>query len=150
MSEILREIGNISRALSSVSNIEFKDTQLNKGQYLYLARIYENPGIINEMLADMVKVDRSVVSKAVKNLEQTGVVRKAADPENKKIRRLYVTEKDTELYDYLDREEKYSEQQALDKLTTTKKKELLRLLRRVSGNVGKEWDLVKRGNKRIY
>lgn len=122
MSEILREIGNISRALSSVSNIEFKDTQLNKGQYLYLARIYENPGIINEMLADMVKVDRSVVSKAVKNLEQTGVVRKAADPENKKIRRLYVTEKDTELYDYLDREEKYSEQQALDKLTTTKKK----------------------------
>lgn len=122
MSEILREIGNISRALSSVSNIEFKDTQLNKGQYLYLARIYENPGIINEMLADMVKVDRSVVSKAVKNLEQTGVVRKAADPENKKIHRLYVTEKDTELYDYLDREEKYSEQQALDKLTTTEKK----------------------------
>ncbi|HWL27143.1 MAG TPA: MarR family transcriptional regulator, partial [Ureibacillus sp.] len=51
MQEILREIGMIARALDSISNIEFKELDLTKGQYLYLVRIYENPGIIQEKLA---------------------------------------------------------------------------------------------------
>ncbi|TWD98620.1 hypothetical protein FB550_109129 [Neobacillus bataviensis] len=48
MKEILREIGMIARALDSISIIEFKEYDLTKGQYLYLARICENPGIIQE------------------------------------------------------------------------------------------------------
>ncbi|MDQ0859004.1 hypothetical protein QFZ72_002483 [Bacillus sp. V2I10] len=51
MKEILREIGMIARALDSISNIEFKEYDLTKGQYLYLIRICENPGIIQEKLA---------------------------------------------------------------------------------------------------
>lgn len=41
MKEILREIGVIARALDSISNIEFKEYDLTKGQYLYLVRICE-------------------------------------------------------------------------------------------------------------
>lgn len=48
MADVLREIGAISRALDSISNIEFKKYELTKGQYLYLVRICENPGIIQE------------------------------------------------------------------------------------------------------
>src|SRR5690625_6715284 len=48
-------------ALDSISNIEFKEYDLTKGQYLYLVRIYENPGIIQEKLSDMIKVDRTTV-----------------------------------------------------------------------------------------
>ncbi|MGB9942163.1 MarR family transcriptional regulator, partial [Bacillus subtilis] len=40
MNDILREIGMIARALDSISNIEFKDLDLTRGQYLYLVRIY--------------------------------------------------------------------------------------------------------------
>ena len=38
---ILRKIGSISRALDSIANIEFKDLELNRGQYLYLNRVFE-------------------------------------------------------------------------------------------------------------
>ena len=31
MTEILREIGTIARALDSISNVEFKDLELSKG-----------------------------------------------------------------------------------------------------------------------
>ena len=48
MKGILREIGMIARALDSISNIEFKEYDLTKGQYLYLVRVCENPGIIQE------------------------------------------------------------------------------------------------------
>ncbi|MGL4570583.1 MAG: MarR family transcriptional regulator [Clostridium sp.] len=69
MKEILREIGTIARALDSISNIEFKDLELTKGQYLYLVRICENQGIIQEKLADIIKIDRTTTSRAIKKLE---------------------------------------------------------------------------------
>lgn len=43
MTDILREIGMIARALDSISNIEFKELSLTRGQYLYLVRVCENP-----------------------------------------------------------------------------------------------------------
>lgn len=86
MMEILREIGMIARALDSVSNIEFKEYDLTKGQYLYLVRICENPGIIQEKLAEMIKVDRTTAARAVKKLEINGFIEKKEDAHNKKIK----------------------------------------------------------------
>ena len=39
--KVLREIGIIARALDSIANIEFRDLELARGQYLYLVRIGE-------------------------------------------------------------------------------------------------------------
>ena len=66
---ILREIGIIARALDSIANIEFRDIDLARGQYLYLVRIAENPGIIQEELSDLLKVDRSTVARSVKKVK---------------------------------------------------------------------------------
>ena len=74
MKGILREIGMIARALDSISNIEFKEYDLTKGQYLYLVRVCENPGIIQEKLAEMIKVDRTTAARAIKKLELHGFI----------------------------------------------------------------------------
>lgn len=84
MREILREIGVIARALDSISNIEFKEYDLTKGQYLYLVRICEEPGIIQEKLAEMIKVDRTTAARAIKKLELHGFIEKKDDRVNKK------------------------------------------------------------------
>ncbi len=47
----------MARALDSISKKEFKEYDLTKGQYLYLVRIWENRGIIQEKLAEVIKVD---------------------------------------------------------------------------------------------
>ena len=150
MSELLREIGMISRALEDISNKEFKELHLNKGQYVYLARIVEHPGIINDALAECVRADRTSVAKSVKNLEKDGLIRKEATVENKKIRRLYATEKGIHLYNLLVREEKYSAQRAVVGLTKTEQEQLLSLLKRVNQNVTNDWLYVKGGKKRAY
>lgn len=46
MNDILCEIGMIVRVLDFISNIEFKDLDLIRGQYFYFVCIYENLGII--------------------------------------------------------------------------------------------------------
>lgn len=83
---ILREIGIIARALDSIANIEFRDIDLARGQYLYLVRIAENPGIIQEELSELLKVDRSTVARSVKKLEKKGFLEQKSAPDNRKTK----------------------------------------------------------------
>ncbi|SDE58414.1 MarR family protein [Fontibacillus panacisegetis] len=92
MKKILGEIGMIARALDSISNIEFKEYDLTKGQYLYIVRICENPGIIQEKLAEMIKIDRTTAARAIKKLEINGFIEKKEDTQNKKIKEVCVKE----------------------------------------------------------
>ncbi|MNW23357.1 putative HTH-type transcriptional regulator [compost metagenome] len=150
MPEILREIGMIARALDSISNIEFKEFELTKGQYLYLVRICENPGTIQEKVAEMLKVDRTTAARAIAKLELQGFIEKREDDKNKKIKKLYPTEKGTRLYPVLHREGEYSNSMALAGLSEEETQTIYRLLQQVRQNVEVEWEQVKKGNKREY
>lgn len=147
---ILREIGIIARALDSIANIEFRDIDLARGQYLYLVRIAENPGIIQEELSDLLKVDRSTVARSVKKLESKGLVEQRPAANNLKNKEWFVTEKGAALYPLILAENEYSEQVALEKFSETERKELEKLLVRVRENITKDWELVKKGQKRNY
>lgn len=150
MAEALREIGMIARVLDSISNIEFKSFDLTKGQYLYLVRICEHPGIIQEKLAEMIKVDRTTAARAIQKLEANDFIERKDDPDNLKIKKLFPSEKGRTVYPYIKRENDYSDEVALSGLSEAEKDILIRLLRRVRINVEKDWDFVKKGNKRIY
>ncbi|MFD2211693.1 MarR family winged helix-turn-helix transcriptional regulator [Virgibacillus halophilus] len=150
MMEILREIGMIARALDSISNIEFKEYDLTKGQYLYLVRICENPGIIQEKLAEMTKVDRTTAARAIKKLEMNGFIEKKDDARNKKIKKLFPTEKGGNVYPFIIRENDHSNTVALAGFSKTEVETISKLLQRVRKNIEKDWEFVKKGNKRNY
>jgi DNA-binding MarR family transcriptional regulator len=150
MKEILREIGMIARALDSISNIEFKEYDLTKGQYLYLVRICENPGIIQEKLAEMIKVDRTTAARAIKKLETNGFIEKKEDKHNKKINKLFPTEKGKNVYPFIKRENDYSNIVALEGFCEREVETIFNLLQRVRKNIEKDWEFVKKGNKRNY
>jgi DNA-binding MarR family transcriptional regulator len=150
MKEILREIGMIARALDSISNIEFKEYDLTKGQYLYLVRICENPGIIQEKLAEMIKVDRTTAARAIKKLETHDFIEKKDDLQNKKIKKLFPTEKGKSVYPYIKRENDFSNSVALEGFSEKEIETLFNHLQRVRKNIEKDWELVKKGNKRNY
>ncbi|MBP2080180.1 MarR family winged helix-turn-helix transcriptional regulator [Oceanobacillus polygoni] len=150
MKEILREIGMIARALDSISNLEFKEYDLTKGQYLYLVRICESPGIIQEKLAEVIKVDRTTAARAIKKLEINGFIKKKDDEHNQKIKKLFPTEKGKNIYPYLKRENDHSNMVALNGFTEEEVENIFNLLQRVRKNVEVDWEFVKKGNKRNY
>lgn len=147
---ILREIGMIARALDSISNIEFKEFDLTKGQYLYLVRICENPGIIQEQLVEMIKVDRSTATRAIQKLEINGFIEKNEDAHNKKIKKIFPTEKGKTVYPFIKRENDYSNLVALEGFSEKEAENTFDLLQRIRKNVEKDWEFVKKGNKRDY
>lgn len=150
MIDILRDIGKIARALDSIANIEFKEYQLSKGQYLYLLRIAENPGIIPDNLAEMLKVDRTTAARAIKKLEEKGLIEKRSDEKNKKIRRLFVTSEGADLAPIIRLENDYSNKMALQQLSKEEIALFSKLLKQIEGNVDTEWKTVKKGHKRAY
>ena len=150
MKEILREIGMIARALDSISNIEFKEYDLTRGQYLYLVRICESPGIIQEKVAEMIKVDRTTAARSIKKLEMNGFIVKKEDEHNKKIKKLFPTEKGENVFPFIKRENDHSNAVALDGFSEEEIETLFNLLQRVRKNIEKDWEFVKKGNKRNY
>lgn len=150
MEDILREIGSISRMLESIANIEFKEVQLSKGQYIYLVRIFENEGIIPERLAERIKVDRTTLSRAVKKLEENGFILKESDKENKKIKHLYTTAKGKQAAQLIIRENNYSNKVAIQQLSALERKNLAEMLKKIKSSVEVDWVNVKNGIKRDY
>ncbi|WP_394121892.1 MarR family winged helix-turn-helix transcriptional regulator [Planococcus donghaensis] len=150
MKEILREIGMIARALDSISNIEFKEFDLTKGQYLYVVRICENPGIIQAQLLELIKVDKSTATRALQKLEMNGFIEKKDDPHNKKNKHLYPTEKAQAVYPIIKRENVHSNDIALSGLSEEEAEAAFDLLQRIRKNVEKDWESVKKGSKRDY
>ena len=150
MIDILREIGMIDRALDSIANIEFKQIDLARGQYLYVVRIYEHPGIISEQLSNLIKVDRTTIARAVKKLEKNGFTERKSDPTNKKIKRLYVTQKGKEIYPFIIRENQFSNREALKGFSEKEAQQVHAYLVRIRQNIDDDWDTVKHGGKRQY
>ena len=147
---VLREIGIIARALDSIANIEFRDIELARGQYLYLVRIAENPGIIQEELSELLKVDRSTVARSVKKLEAKGLVQQKAAKDNKKNKEWFVTEKGEKPYPFILAENDYSEETSLQGFSQAEVQALEKILVRVRENITGDWEAVKKGQKRNY
>ena len=147
---VLRDIGIIARALDSIANIEFRDIELARGQYLYLVRIAENPGIIQEELSELLKVDRSTVARSVKKLEAKGLVQQKAAKDNKKNKEWFVTETGEKLYPFILAENDYSEETSLQGFSQAEVKALEKMLVRVRENITGDWEAIKKGQKRNY
>jgi len=150
MKEILREVGMIARALDSISNLEFKELNLSKGQYVYIVRICENPGIIQEQLIDLIKVDRSTATRVLQKLETSGFIEKRPDDFNKKIKKIFPTDKGNSIYPFIIKEHTYSNEVALTGFSESEKHEVFEYLHRIRTNIEKDWEYVKKGNKRDY
>ena len=147
---ILRDIGTIARALDSIANIEFREYHLAKGQYLYLTRIHENPGIIADKLAELLMVDRTTASRSIKKLEEHGFIRKEVDVTNKKIKHLFLTDSGEALYPIIISANQHSTQVALKDFNPEEINQLAIFLEKMAINIGVDWEKVKKGEKRSY
>ena len=57
-SPLLREIGAIYRSIQSIMELRFRNKQLQRGQFIFLTRICEHPGIKQVELTRMCRVDK--------------------------------------------------------------------------------------------
>lgn len=150
MDDALRALGIVARALDSIANIEFRNLDLTRGQYLYIVRIQEQPGIIQEQLVDLLKIDRATVARSVQKLVRQGLVAKQTAAANHKAQQLYLTPAGEDAAAFIQRENKYSLGRALSGMSAEEQATLTRLLNQMESNIAADWRDVKAGKTRQY
>lgn len=148
--QILREIGKIYRALNSSSDCLMKFIALEKGQYQYLLRVKENPGINQQDLSLELLVDKTTTAKAVNKLVAKGYILKRNDKTDKRNFNLFLTEKGKDTCVFLDKEEQFTMKKSLEKVELPDQETLLKELITIRENVAKLYAEIKDGDKEYY
>lgn len=143
--QFLREVGAVARCVQSLSDVTFKKLALQRGQFVFLTRICESPGIHLLELSHLLKVDKATATKAVQKLEAEGYVRKEQNQTDKRMVQLFPTLRAQEAYPELIAEE--NRYLACCFAGMTKEEQMLAetLLRRIRENIEAEWLVMKTG-----
>lgn len=140
---ILRETGMLARCIQSISDINFKELHLQKGQYIYLTRICENPGISLIDLSTMLKVDKSSATKAIHKLEEAGYISKQRDDSDKRLWRLYPESTGLKVYEAVIGEENRNISICFENFSDEEKALALSVVSRMRENIEEDWKEIK-------
>lgn len=147
---ILREIGALSRCIQTISDISFKELQLQKGQFIYLSRVCENPGIHPRALTEMLKVDKTTATKALQKLEREGFILRRRDAEDARIWRLYPSPKAEDAYPKVLAAENRNIEICFQTFAAEDRETVYRLIRKMRENIETEWEAVKKNRGGQY
>ena len=130
-----REMGAIARILHTRNDSRFQALGLRKGQFVFLTRLCENPGVTVVALACLARVDQTTATKAVQKLEVAGYLTKEPNAADGRSQTLWPTDQASEAYDRIVGAENADLTEGLDGFSPSEQKTLLSLLERVRVNL---------------
>lgn len=128
-------MGAIARTLHTRNDGRFGPLGLQKGQFVFLTRLCENPGVTVVRLARLARVDQTTATKAVQKLEAQGYLTRTADPDDGRSHSLWPTDRAQTAYQAIVEAENADLVEGLEGLTDNQRRSLLDLLVRVRENL---------------
>lgn len=99
MDAIAKYVSNLYRQGNAYLSKKFSKFGLGAGQYLFLIHLYNNDGINQEMLSEMINIDKGTTAKAITKLEQLELVTRVKDEKDKRTNKIFLTPKALEIKD---------------------------------------------------
>ncbi|MBF4692128.1 MarR family winged helix-turn-helix transcriptional regulator [Fusibacter ferrireducens] len=137
--KILRNIHTASRSILYIRNISFSKYGLQRGQHTFLTRIVENPGITQEDISLLLRIDRTTTAKAVKKIEAKGLIIRKKSTTDRRAWCLYPTEALMAIYSDIDNEIVTLSEKCTENFSTSEIDMLNDLLEKYMTNVNREW-----------
>lgn len=97
MDKRLRYISKINRNYELYKRKQTKDNTLNSTDSLALHLICKEPGLSQDTLAELLGVDKGLVTKTVKYLEELALIKRIKNPKDKRENMVYPTAEAEEL-----------------------------------------------------
>ncbi len=144
-SDIYREIGALSRMIQTMSDISFKTVNLQKGQFMFITRICENPGLNHAQLTQLLHIDKGTTTKAVQKLIRSGYIEKRQDGLDNRMLRLYPTEAAKKIYEKLIEKEEHFISGTFCNFSKEEQKQVTGLVKKMRANIEDEWMKGKKG-----
>jgi len=142
-STAIRNVGTIARCIQAIIDCEFKRFNLEKGQFYFLSRVCENEGISQIDLSTMMKVDKATTTKAIQKMQEKGLIEKKRDMTDKRIWKLYPTQKAMEIYPLLIEEENEDASICFSGLNKDEIAIVSEALEKMKRNINCKWETIK-------
>lgn len=94
---LVRQIGLLYRAMMKALETETAPLGVGSGRISYLFMLYINEGMSQQEMADRLQADKGAVARTLAQLEEQGYVSRRRDPADKRITRVYLTDKSKSL-----------------------------------------------------
>ncbi len=141
--EVFREVGMLARCIQSISDIKYREIKLQRGQFIFLTRICECPGINLIDLSNILKVDKATTTKAIQKLMKENYVLRERDKADKRIWHLFPSLKAEEVYPYIIQEENRNIDICFQGFNVAEKQMVHQLLKKMRENIDQEWKELK-------
>lgn len=139
----------LARCIQSISDIKFREIKLQRGQFIFLTRICEYPGINLIDLSNILKVDKATTTKAVQKLMKENYVLRERNDADKRGWHLFPAVKAQAVYQYIIQEENRNIEVCFTGLGTEERDTVYKLLRRMRENIEQDWKEMKNHKEEV-
>ena len=87
-----KQISHISRNIRWMIQRDLETIGVGSGQHFFLHLIQRYPGITQNEVSRITDIDKATAAKGLAKLEQRGYLRRIPDQDDRRIRRLYLSE----------------------------------------------------------
>lgn len=91
--ELGRWISILDRLMKMYYDRGLTDFEIGWGQQFYVEYLYDHPGASAQEMAQCIRVDKATLTKVIKKLLALDYIKVTADEKDKRVKRLYLTEK---------------------------------------------------------
>jgi DNA-binding MarR family transcriptional regulator len=131
-------VNQLGKKLTASFNERLAEYGLTTTQWGVLACLWGEDGLVQRELSQRSGIDPATLTEMLKRMEARGLVRRARDPDNNRLQRVYLTERDTTLHDTLTADAAAVNRLATAGFSEAERAELLRLLQRALSSIAPE------------
>lgn len=112
---LVRHIGILNRYMMRALDAEMAPLGIGAGRFRYLFMLYINEGLTQQEIAFRLQADKAAVARTLAQMEQQGFVERRRDTIDKRLTRVYLTDKSRTLRSNLES----AVQRIIEQLTST-------------------------------
>lgn len=127
---------DIARLMRTVFDRRVKALGITRPQWLAIVRLNRRPGASQSELADMMEIEKAPAGKIVDRLEERGWVERRADPVDRRINRIFLTERGERVFAVISPVARSTVSDAVADLSDREVAILMQLLERVKSRLG--------------
>ena len=130
-------LASVCRLHRQRANELMKEIGLHVGQEMLLSALCKAEGMTQTELAECLMIQAATVTNSLRRLERDGIVERNTDLEDKRISRVYLTDKGRELINLVEEKWKKLEEQTFNNLSPEERILLRRLLLQAYQNLSR-------------
>ena len=128
-------MSDVARLLRTVFERRVRDLGLTRSQWMVITRIRSHPGLSQSEVADILEIEKASAGRLIDRMEAKGWLERRADPSDRRVNRLHLTETAERLHDVIWPIAEATVDDALADLSAREREQFSRTLQRVKSRL---------------